>query len=341
MKIDIHSHLMPEHWENLKKKFGYGGFIYLDHHKPGAARMMRDDGRFFREVQQNCWDAELVLRDMDAHGVDCMVLYTIPVLFSYFAHPDDGLEWSRFLNDHLADVVRRFPRRFIAMGTVPLQSVDHAIREMTRCVKELGMPGLQIGSNINGKNLDDPSLFPFYAAAEELGCRLIIHPWEMAGSDRMEKYFGKWLVGMPAETTLAMTSMIFGGVFDRFPNLKVMFSHAGGSFPFTLGRISHGWKARPDLCNVHNISDPREYVKRFWVDGITHDIGAFKYLMDVMGSDRICYGTDYPFPLGDLEHGKFLEESGLAADDLEKIMAKNALSFLGLEAAQFGAQNKA
>ncbi len=335
MKIDIHAHLMPERWPSLKDKYGYGGFITLDHHKAGAAKMMGDNGTFFREVQQNCWDPEWVLRDMDAHRVDVTVLYTIPVLFSYFAKAQDGLDWSRFLNDHLADVVRRYPKRFVALGTVPLQNIDLAIEEATRCVHELSMPGLQIGSNINGMNLDDPSLFPFYQRCEELGCCLIVHPWQMAGAERMKKYFNEWLVGMPAETTLALTSMIFGGVFDRFPSLKVLFAHAGGAFPFTMGRISHGWHARQDLCNVNNISDPRAYVGKFWVDGITHDLAAFRYLVDVIGADRICYGTDYPFPLGDLKHGEFLEQSDLDSDLLDKVFARNALDFLGLKEEQF------
>ncbi|MFN4768543.1 MAG: amidohydrolase family protein [Candidatus Kapaibacterium sp.] len=335
MKIDIHAHLMPQTWPSLKDKYGYGGFIALDHHVPDAARMMRDDGVFFREVQRNCWDAEWVLRDMDEHHVDVSVLYTVPVLFSYFAQPAHGHEWSRFLNDHLADVVARHPKRFVAMGTVPMQDVDRAIEEMTRCVQELGMPGLQIGSNINGMNLDDPALFPFYAEAERLGCRLVIHPWEMLGGDRLTKYFSPWLVGMPAETTLALTSMIFGGVFDRFPKLRVLFTHAGGSFLFTLGRISHGWHARPDLCNVHGISDPRTYTNRFWVDGITHDLRALQYVLDVMGDTRVCYGTDYPFPLGDLEHGRFIEESSLDKATIDRLLCDNALEFLGMDKQRF------
>ncbi|MBX7153718.1 MAG: amidohydrolase [Bacteriodetes bacterium] len=335
MKIDIHAHLMPERWESLQDKFGYGGFITLDHHKPGAARMMRDDGVFFREVQQNCWDAEYVLRDMDEHNVDVMVLCTIPVLFNYWAKSHDCLEWSEFLNNHLADVVKQYPKRFIALGTVPMQDVDLAIKEMTRCVRELGMPGLQLGSNINGVNLDDKRFFPFYKAAEELGCRLFIHPWEMAGSDRMKKYWGEWLVGMPAETALAIHSFIMGGVFDAFPNLKVLFAHAGGSFAFTLGRVSHGWNARPDLCNVNNIRDPRDYIGKFWVDGITHDTPAFKYLLEVMGSDKICYGTDYPFPLGDLEHGKFIEEMNIPDNIKTKVLCSNTLEFLGLPQANY------
>ena len=123
---------------------------------------------------------------------------------------------------------------------------------MERCVKELKMPGLEIGSNINGKNLDEKDFFPFYKAAEELGCALFIHPWQMMGEDQMPRYWLPWLVGMPAETARAICSMIFGGVFEQFPNLRVAFAHGGGSFPFTIGRIEQGFKTRPDLVAVNH-----------------------------------------------------------------------------------------
>lgn len=336
LKLDIHAHILPERWDRLKEKYGYGGFIELDHYTTGRAKMMRDDGVFFREIEENCWNPLLILEDMDKNGVDVMTLCTVPVLFNYWAEAEHGMDWSQFLNNHLADVQRAFPKRFIALGTVPMQNVDLAISEMTRCVRELGMPGLEIGSNILGKNLDDQSFFPFYEAAEDLGACLLIHPWEMAGADRMKRYFMEWLVGMPAETTLALCSMLFGGVFDRFPNLKVLFSHASGAFPFTLGRIAHGYNVRPDLCNVNNVANPRDYVGKFWVDGITHDNDAFRYLLNLIGPDKICYGTDYPFPLGDLEHGKFLNEMpDISNSDKQKILSGSALDFLGLKAEQF------
>jgi aminocarboxymuconate-semialdehyde decarboxylase len=330
IKLDIHAHILPKTWPSLKERYGYGGFIELDHFREGSAKMMRDDGFFFREIQENCWNPEVILQDMDKHSVDYMTLCTVPVLFNYWANPEHGADWSRFLNDHLAQVCTDFPR-FIGLGTAPMQDIDLAIKEMEYVKNTLNMPGLQIGSNINGMNLDDPSLHPFWAAAEELGVCIMVHPWEMAGADRMKRYFQEWLVGMPAETTLAITSMIFGGVFDKFPNLRVLFAHAGGSFPFTMGRISHGWHARPDLCDVHTIKDPREYAGAFWVDGITHDEPSFKFLLDIIGADRICYGTDYPFPLGDLEHGAFIESMNISKEIKEKVMGLSAMEFLGMQ----------
>jgi aminocarboxymuconate-semialdehyde decarboxylase len=336
MKIDCHAHILPETWPSLKDKFGYGGFITLEHHQPGKARMMRDDGVFFREIEENCWNPEAILADMNKHNVDVMVLCTVPVLFSYWARPEHTLEWSEMLNDHLASVVRDHPTRFIGLGTLPMQDVQLACQELRRVVTVLGMPGVEIGSNINGMNLDDRSLDPFWAEAEKLGASIFVHPWEMMGSDRTQRYFQQWLVGMPAETTLAASSMIFGGVFDRFPNLRVMFSHAGGSLPFTLGRLSHGYHARPDLCNVNTVQDPRTYIGKFWVDGITHDEHALRYLVDVMGADKVAYGTDYPFPLGDLDHGRFIEEHPhLGSEVKEQLLSKSVCDFLRIDVMKF------
>jgi aminocarboxymuconate-semialdehyde decarboxylase len=308
LRIDIHSHIMPDRFPDFAAKFGYGGFVRLDHHKAGCARMMIDD-RFFREVQENCWDPAVRCRESDAARVDVQVLSTIPVLFSYWTPPHDGLAVSQFLNDHLASVVARWPDRFIALGTLPMQAPELAARELERCVRELGMPGVEIGSHINDWNLSDPALDPFYEAAESLGAAVFVHPWDMMGKDRMPQYWLPWLVGMPAETSLAICSMIFGGVFDRFPKLRVAFAHGGGAFPHTIGRVEHGWKVRPDLCAVSGCRNPREYLGHFWVDSLVHDADAFRYLASTIGEHRIALGTDYPFPLGEWLDGQWLPGS--------------------------------
>jgi aminocarboxymuconate-semialdehyde decarboxylase len=330
MKIDSHAHILPKTWQNLKEKYGYGGFIYLDHHQEGSAKMMRDDGKFFREIQENCWEPKAILKDMDAHRVDMMMLCTVPVLFNYWAKPEHTADWSNFLNLHIAEVQNTHPDRFISLGTLPMQHVELAVKELEHC-HSIGLRGIQIGSHIQDKNLDDPCFFPLWKRAEELNMKIFVHPWDMMGQEKMPKYFLPWLVGMPGETSLAICSMIFGGVFDKFPKLKVMFAHGGGAFPFTVGRVSHGWHCRPDLCDINKIKDPREYIGKFWVDGITHDNAALHFLIDVMGIDKIAYGTDYPFPLGDLEHGKFIEtDSKLSESQKQKILSKNAIDFFDL-----------
>src|SRR5690606_5141238 len=220
MKIDIHTHIMPEHIPNWFEKFGYGDFITLQHHKPCCAKMIKGD-TFFREVEQNCWDGHTRIKEMDETEVTVQVLSTIPVLFNYWAHPQHGLETSRFFNAHIASVVEQHPSRIIGLGTVPLQDVDLAIKEMERCIKVVKMPGIEIGYNINGKNLRDPYFLPFWEAAEKMGASIFVHPWEMMGEGDMKRYWLPWLVGMPAETSRAISSMIFGGVFEKFPHLKV------------------------------------------------------------------------------------------------------------------------
>jgi aminocarboxymuconate-semialdehyde decarboxylase len=320
---------MPDKMPNWVQKFGYGEFIHLEHRNCKACMMKGD--KLFREVEENCFDTELRKKEMDATDVTIQVLSTIPVLFNYWAKPKDGLETSRFFNDDIANKVEKNKDRFIGIGTVPLQDIDLAIQEMERCVIELKMPGLEIGSNINGENLSDKKYFPFYKRAEELGCALFIHPWEMMGENQMQKYWLPWLVGMPAETSRAICSLIFGGVFETFPKLRVAFAHGGGSFPLTIGRIEHGYNVRPDLVAVDNAINPKEYIGKFWIDSLVHDAKAMNYIIDVIGEDKICLGSDYPFPLGEHHPGKLIEELNVENELKEKLLFKNALDLLNIE----------
>jgi aminocarboxymuconate-semialdehyde decarboxylase len=320
---------MPDKMPNWVQKFGYGEFIHLEHRNCKACMMKGD--KLFREVEDNCFKEDVRIKEMDETDVTIQVLSTIPVLFNYWAKPNNGLETSRFLNDHIADCVAKEPNRFIGIGTVPLQDIDLAIKEMERCVKELKMPGLEIGSNINGKNLSDRSFFPFYEAAEKLGCALFVHPWEMMGENDMQKYWLPWLVGMPAETSRAICSMIFGGVFEKFPRLRVAFAHGGGSFPFTIGRIEHGFNVRPDLVAVDNPINPRDYIGKFWFDSLVHDESALQYLLNLVGDNKICLGSDYPFPLGEHHPGKLIEEMQLPSETKQKLLYQNATEWLNIK----------
>ena len=297
--------------------------------------MIKGD-KFFREIEENCWDPAVRVKEMDATDVGMQVLSTIPVLFNYWAKPEHGYETSRYFNDHIAECVVHQPQRFIGIGTVPLQDTDLAIKEMERCVRELKMPGLEIGSNINGVNLSDPKFFPFWQAAEELGCALFVHPWDMMGEADMTRYWLPWLVGMPAETARAIASMIFGGVFEKFPKLRVAFAHGGGSFPFTIGRIEHGFNVRPDLCAIDNPVNPREYLGRFWIDALTHDEKALRYVVEEMGESRVCCGSDYPFPLGEAVPGALIKGMDFPAGTKEKLLSGNAWEWLGLPPASTG-----
>ncbi len=335
-KIDIHTHILPKDLPDWKSMLGYGGFIRLDHHKSCSARMLKDDGTFFREIGDNCWDPHVRMKDCDAVNVNVQVLSTVPVMFNYWTRAEHGYDISRFLNDHLAQVCAAHPKRFVGLGTVPLQDTTLAIHELERCMKSLGLRGVEIGSHVNGKNLDHPDLFDFFASAQEMGASIFVHPWDMLGGDRLKDYWHPWLIGMPTELAIAISSLIFGGVLEKLPKLKIAFAHGGGSFPGILGRLEHGFLARPDLVAVRNKKSPREYLDRIYVDSLVHDPQALKYLLDVFGENRIAMGTDYPFPLGEEIPGKLiLDCKEFSAKTKERLLSGTALEWLGMNRKDF------
>ncbi len=346
MKIDLHTHILPRDWPDLDARYGYRGFVRLDHYAPCCARMMIGE-RVFREITDNVWEPARRIEDCERTGVSMQVLSTVPVMFSYWAKPADALDLSRRLNDHIAEVVRAHPQRFAGLGTIPLQDPDLAARELERCVRELGLYGAQIGTHIDANqhlgrndalNLDDPSLQPVWSAAQESSAAIFIHPWDMVGKERMPKYWLPWLVGMPAETSLAISSMILGGVLERFPALRVAFAHGGGAFPFTIGRIEHGFRVRPDLCATETKVNPRRYLAhdgapaRFYVDSLVHDPDALRLLLKLFGAPRVALGSDYPFPLGEERPGQLIESMpDLSPTEKEQIFCGAAREFLGMK----------
>ena len=368
LRVDVHTHILPPSWQDMKARSGYGGWVTLRHCAGDASRatMFRDDGTLFRAVEDNLWSVERRLRDCDAVGVDVHVLSTVPVMFSYWARAEDALALSEELNDHVARCVAAHPTRLVGLGTLPMQSPRLAIQELRRCKFELGLKGVQIGSHIETNRspvggdgsraasragsaagtgasspasmgavslpfpsedekeeewpLSEPRLFPVFREAAELGMAVFVHPWDMMGAGLMKKYFLPWLVGMPAETSLAICSMIFGGIFERLPDLRVCFAHGGGSFPGTLGRVQHGFDVRPDLCAVDCATSPVAHMGKFWADSLVHDPLALETVVSVFGEDRVCLGTDYPFPLGEYSAesrgrdycaGRLIDEMGI------------------------------
>lgn len=371
-KIDLHTHILPRQWPSLRERYGYGGFVQLDHLGHNAAlgcacANMVVDGRVFRTIQDNCWDPSVRLREMDAlehaglRRVDAQVLSTVPVMFAYWAKPQDTLDLARLLNDHLAEVCRETPSRFVGLGTLPMNDVGNAIRELERCMTDLGMAGVQIGTNVNGMNLGDPALRPIFARAQELDAAVFVHPWDMLGAvfnqnpaapappvmnPRYADFWAAWLVGMPAETCLCAMHVMMSGMLDEFPRLRMCFAHGGGSLAGTIGRIEHGFHARPDLCQNRTKVPPKAWLRtlqpasplgstggrpaRFYVDSLVHDADALRTLMRTFGPERIALGSDYPFPLGEDRPGELIESMhDLTQAAKSQMLYKTALEFLG------------
>ena len=333
-KVDIHTHILPENLNKVTGKFSDSRFLTIDRVDDTSA-MLKKDGIEFRKVDCNCWNHKARIKDCDDTQIDMQVLSTLPALFSYWAKDDECFVLSQFLNDHIAQICKEESHKFIGIGTIPMQNVDYAIKEMDRCISNLNLLGIEMGSNINGENLSNKKFQPIFEHAEKLDCSILVHPWEMMGQGDIQKYWLPWLVGMPAETSRAICSIIFGGVLEKYPNLKIAFAHGGGAFPFTIGRIDHGYKMRPDLCAIDNNKLPSSYMKHFYIDSLVHDKKAMAFLLDKMGPEQIALGSDYPFPLGEQHPGKLIEEMDLTDSIKQRLLAGTALEWLGLSESEY------
>ena len=334
LKIDSHAHYLPRDWPDLAAKYGDNRFPVIHHSDDGRSRIYKD-GKFFREIWSKTWDARERIADYATFDVQVQVISTVPVMFSYWAKPHHALELHQALNDHMAETCRAHPRHYAGIGTVPMQAPRLAVQELERSMDQLGLQGVQIGSHIGDWNLDAEELTPFFEAAQDLGAAILVHPWDMMGTPSMPKYWLPWLVGMPAEQSRAACSLIFGGVLERFPRLKVCLAHGGGSFPYTIGRIEHGFKMRPDLVATDNPRNPREYLQRLYFDSWVADDRALRYLLDTVGVSQVMLGTDYPFPLGEQVPGAGIAALNLSPDEQAQMYHGTALEWLGLPATRF------
>ena len=245
---------------------------------------------------QQMYDPRRRIEDMDRIGLDMQVISMAPS-FHYSIDADSALSFTRRENDSIAKVVSAYPDRFIGIATVPMQDMDKAIKELERAVHELGMRGVEILSNINGKDIGEQEFWPFYEHAQALGIPIFVHPHQTDKAKRMQKYFLTNLIGNPLETSLAIASIIFEGVLETFPRLKLIFAHGGGNIPYIRGRIEHGYQAIAE-CHKAIPKPPSEYLKLVYFDTITHSAPALSYLIETVGDERVMLGSDYPFPMG-------------------------------------------
>jgi aminocarboxymuconate-semialdehyde decarboxylase len=327
--IDIHNHFFPRDWPDLAARYGTRDWPRIKHTDPGKAEVFVGD-RFFRNIYSACWDPEVRLSEMDRDGVDMQIISATPVLFAYERPVEHALDCARLFNDAALELCAQGKGRLKSLCQVPLQDVDAACKELSRC-RQAGHVGVQIGNHVGEKNLDDPGIVTFLHHCADEGAAVLVHPWDMLGQQRMPKYMMRWTVGMPAETQLGIVAMILGGAFDKLPpHLRICFAHGGGSFAFLLGRLENAWKYHPVARGVCE-SPPSKYLEHFSVDSAVFDERALQFLVGTMGVERVMLGSDYPFPLGENRVGELIRSSRLTQTAKARLLGENAAEFLGLE----------
>ncbi|MHB1810042.1 MAG: amidohydrolase family protein [Solirubrobacteraceae bacterium] len=328
MRVDVHAHILPRRWPDLAERYGDPRWPTLEHLDPCSARIMVG-GELFRAVTSQLYDVERRLADMDETGVARQVLSTVPVMFSYWAQPRRTLELSRHLNEHLAETLAAHPDRFSGFGTVPLNDPELAVGELERCMLELGMAGVQIGTNIAGVELDDPRLLPFFTRASELGAVVFVHPWQVIGAQRMRSYYFLYTIAMPSETAFAVGALLFGGVLERLPQLQLLFAHGGGSAAYVIGRMQRGWEVW-EPAREHLRRPPIEALACCHFDSVTWDAASLELLVRRVGAERVLLGSDYPFVMGEERPGTIVQSAELAEEQKQAILGGNASRLLRL-----------
>jgi aminocarboxymuconate-semialdehyde decarboxylase len=337
--IDIHNHFFPRAWPDLAARYGTPDWPWIKHTEAGKAEIMVGD-RFFRQIYSACWDPEVRLNEMDRDGIEMQVLSATPVLFAYERPAEHALDCARLFNDAVLELCSQGKGRLKSLCQVPLQDVDAACQELSRCMRA-GHLGVQIGNHVGEKNLDDPGLVTFLHHCADEGAAVLVHPWDMLGQQRMPKYMMPWTVGMPAETQLGIVAMILGGAFDKLPQkLRICFAHGGGSFAFLLGRLENAWQHHPVARGACELP-PSQYLNRFYVDSAVFDERALQFLVGTMGTERVMLGSDYPFPLGEHRVGTLIRSSHLPEPAKERLLGGNAEEFLGLRATSVVARETA
>ena len=330
MRVDIHSHTAPAKYVEAIRRDPKSVGCRIEKDAQGREAIVQEIGRSTR-LRQNLIDPELRLREMAEEGVDVIVESLLPPLLPLWAPTAIGVRVCQIVNDAIAEDVARYPGRMVGMAIVPFQDVGEAIRELDRIVKQHRMPSVLIPASLGGKNLDEPEFFPFFERAQEHDVLVFIHPHEVAAADRLKRYALTNLIGNPLETTIAQASLIFGGVLERLPALKVCCAHGGGYSPWIRGRWRHGYSSRHEASDL--LTRPiYEYLNRVYFDTCVFDPDALEFLIKTMGSDHVLLGTDYPTPMIDAGQVPVVNGiKGLTDHDKEKVLGGNAARLLGLQ----------
>ncbi|UPL19368.1 amidohydrolase family protein [Microbacterium aurugineum] len=326
--IDVHTHFVPSAWPDLSTQVGPGLWPTLRVDSERDAMIMLGETEF-RRIGDDCWDASARLADMDADGVEMQVVSPTPLFFSYDKSGDEAVKVARIFNDLALEICAPAPERLIPFAQVPLQDPDAACAEADRALAS-GHAGVEIGNHVGDRDLDDEGMVMFLQHCADNDIPVFVHPWDMPGSPRLDRWMARWLTGMPAETHLSIIAMILGGVFDRVPpTLRLAFAHGGGSFAFWLGRFENAWLQRPDLIGVSE-RPPSAYLERFSVDSVVFDPVALRALVETLGTSQVMVGSDYPYPLGERPVGSVVDRADFL-DEAQKraIRRDNALRFLG------------
>ena len=331
--IDIHTHVeFAGSFEILKKRYSeeeiFDRFVVSVTGRR-SAEINRGKVSAIRDALR---DPQKKIRDMDDQGIGLSVLSSTPFAFFYEVEDDLAVELARFQNDQLAEMVGKYPDRFAAMATLPLQIPGEALKELERAAKKLGLRGVEIGSHVSQRELGDEAFWPIYKALEDLDMPIFIHPHHVAGLDRLLNFYLNNLIGNPLDTTIAAANLIFSGVLEKYPRLKIILAHAGGQFPYIIGRMEHGYQVRPE-CQEKVHKSPMAVFKNFYFDIITHNPDALRYLISLAGSDHVLLGSDYPYDMGDLNPVQTVSQlSGIKVKDRQKILRENAIALFGLKA---------
>jgi aminocarboxymuconate-semialdehyde decarboxylase len=329
MNIDIHAHFVPAESLKVACEIGKRYGLKLGQNPHGGEIVSRDGKPFLSQPKTEFSNLDLRLSIMDSQGIDVQTLSPASTYFFYWMAAEECLEFAQWLNERLADAVAQYPKRLVALASVPMQDCAKAIAELERAVTKLGLRGVEIATNINGRYFDDPAFNPFWEAAQVLDALIFVHPNQVVGADRMKEYNLANLIGNPTDTSLAFAKLIFSGVVERYPRLRFLLAHAGGFLPYTWGRLDRGYRIQ-DSATAKISKPPGEYLKLLYFDTITHSAMALEYLIANFGVDHVVLGSDYPYDMGDPEPLASLRAARISPSGFEQIASGNACRLLGI-----------